>query len=320
MTILTNSTQAYRVFERLISAYRAREFPYTQANLDRLPQRRIPKELRRKPNFYFYLCHFMRGLIKSEYAVAQMVKLYREEPKLFDPRHVVTLSPEIMEEKLGKLFGKLPKSQRYGEAWFRNSEILMAWGGDILNVFRGRLTADILRQRVVNKKDYQLPLKEQGFFMFQEKVCAMLAYFLMDAQLIPLIHISPPVDFHHLRVMLSTEMILASESFRRPRPLSVAGYKLAEQYLRYRYGVHPVEFSDLLFMLSREGCARSIKEEPEDWNDAKTLRRYQRSCGRCPVEKECHHSILAQSYYPRGDEARATRAIQVIPRPKPPCQ
>lgn len=295
MAIITNIEQVFRVFDCLHQAYQNREFPYTEYHLSKLPQKRIPSQLRKIPNFYFYLCHFMRGRIKSDYAVVQMVKLYREQPELFNPTYVVTLSPEIMEVRLSELFGKLPPSQRYGEAWYRNSELLLAWGGNILNVFKGKPTAEMLRDRVVNKKNYKLPPKKQGFFMFQEKLCAMLAYFLMDAGLVRAIRISPPIDFHHLRVMIGTEM-LAAEEVNRPRPLSIAGYKLAEQYLRKRKGVNPVEFADLMFMLSREGCARAVLSQKADWMSKLVQRRYRGTCGRCPVEKMCQHSVFLNMF------------------------
>lgn len=317
MQIVTNYRRASFVFTRLLAAYQERRFPYTEENLARLPQRRIPMEFRGEANFYFYLCHFMRGRIKSDYAVWRMVEMRQKRPELFDPRHVMTLSPEEMEAALVSFFGPLPPSQRYGEAWYRNSQILAEWGGDVLAFFKGVDTPDELRKRVVNKKNYELPLKEQGVFMFQEKLCAMLAYFLMDAGLVPLLRISPPVDFHHLRVMLGTGMLVVGESFRRPRTLSLYGLRMAERYLAEHPEVHPVEFADLLWMLSGYGCVRAVSEPEPDWDAPKVQRRYAKSCGACPVERQCDSLVVASAYYRRGEEARAAREIHVIHRPTP---
>lgn len=314
--IITNSIQADRVFERLVMAYQSRKWPYTQANIDR--RHRIPHHM---ANFYFYLCHFMCGAVPGDDAVVHTLLLYQRSPELFDPYYVITLSPEVIESRFEKILGTLPVSKHYGTAWFHNSEILVAWGGRILNVFRGVHSADQLRARIANKKNRTLPPKEQGFFGFQDKLCAKLAYLLMDAKLIPAIRISPPIDFCHLQIVLGTEMILADSSIRQPSLFSVAGLKLAEQFLRRRHRLNPVEFADMLSILSQEGCAQSVKGgDVPDWDDPKTHRRFERSCGRCPVEWDCRHSITAESYPAQNGGTRKTHFIVVTPRPKPPIK
>lgn len=317
MEIITNQERAVRIFSRLIVEHQNGEFPYTAGNMAKLPQAQVTVELRGNANFWFYLCHLMRGMIKSDYAATQVVQLYQLVPKLFEPKQAVTMTAEEIDVQLKRVFSSVPKWQRYGEAWQRNSEILLAWGGDILKVYRGCRTEAEVRARVMNKLKYDLPLKDRGFYMFQEKMCSLLTYFLMVAELIPTVRISPPIDFHHMRVMVGTGMIDLPVGSYRPSQVAAAGDRIGQTYLSRFRRMDPVKFADLLFVLSREGCARAVTEREVDWDDPAVGGRYQRSCGRCPLEDECHRTIVTDDYYVRDGRPRA-RAIRVIPRPKPP--
>lgn len=317
MTFLTNQDQAERLFSRLIGEYRRQSFPYTEESLNRRPQNQVPPDLAGNANFWFYLSHLMRGMLKSDYAAAQVVRLYRSSPELFDPNYAVTLTATAIDDRLMTVFGNFPKWQRYGEAWQRNSEILIAWGGNILNVYKGARTEEQIRARIVNKRRYSLPLKERGFYMFQAKMCSLLTIFLMAARLIPTIRVSPPIDFHHMRVMVGTGMIQLKNGRYKPVEVAATGDEVGRRYLDRFQGMHPVKFADLLFVLSREGCKGAVTEQDANWDDPETLKRYQRSCGRCPLEEDCHQTVITGEYYIRDGKKRP-RVIQVISRPKPP--
>ena len=317
--IVINHGRANRYFARLIGELRKEEFPYTARNMGRRPQEQVPKELWNNANFWFYLCHLMRGMIKSDHAANQAVELYRLNPKLFDPSHAATLTAEEIDKELKRVFSSVPKWQRYGEAWQRNSEILLAWGGDILNVYKGVRTEAELRKRVVNKRDYNLPLKERGFYMFQVKMCSLLTYFLMCAGLIRTIRMSPPIDFHHMRVMIGTGMIELPSGQYRPEKITELGDQLGRAYLDRFPRMSPVMFADLLFVLSREGCVQAVTEPDPDWEDPEIWRRYQKGCGRCPLEDVCDKTIVTGDYYVRDGNPRS-RFITVIPRPNPPAR
>lgn len=76
MAIITNQERAVRLFARLIVEHRDGEFPHTAGNMAKLPQAQVTMELRGNANSWFYLCHLMRGMIKSDYAATQVVQLY----------------------------------------------------------------------------------------------------------------------------------------------------------------------------------------------------------------------------------------------------
>lgn len=316
MAILTNQDRAVRLFARLIGEHHREGFPYTPENMAKLPQHQVPSELWSNANFWFYLCHLMRGKLKSDYAAERVVRLYRLAPDLFDPKQAAVMTSEAIDGELKRVFSSVPKFQQYGEAWQRNSEILLAWGGDIRNVYRGVRTEAAVRERVVNKRDYTLSLKERGLYMFQAKMCSLLTIFLMGARLIPTIRMSPPIDFHHMRVMVGTGMIPLEPGAYRPGQVAAAGDKIGREYLDRFARMHPVKFADLLFVLSREGCVRAVTEPEADWSDPNVLARYRRTCGRCPLEDMCDHTVVTGDYYVRDGEPRP-RVISVIPRPKP---
>jgi hypothetical protein len=320
MAILTNPRQMNRIFALLHAAYQESEFPYTKRSIEKLPEIQIPAHQQGVANLWFYLAGLMRGMTKSELTAMRVSRLYKEDPTLFDPHHAATLSPERITERLERVFGKLPPKQLHAEAWHRSSKVLVAWGGDILKVFDGVENEEEMRRRILNKRRYELPLKEQGFYGFQKKITALLAYFLMGAKLIPMIRTAPPIDFHHMRVLIGTGIITLKNGRHWPGPIMEAGDKLTRAYLKRFPGMHSVEFAQLLFILSREACAYAVVESEPDWDDPKVLGRYKRSCGRCPVERYCHQTTISESYYPKGEGngGQKRRVIEVINRPKPP--
>lgn len=322
MAILTNPRQMNRIFALLHAAYKESDFPYAKRSIEKLPEVQIPAHRQGVANLWFYLAGLMRGMTKSELTAARVARLYEQDPKLFDPHYAATLSPEEITLRLERIFGKLPPKQLHSEAWKRSSEALVSWGGDILKVFDGVETEAEMRRRILNKRKYELPLKEQGFYGFQKKITALLAYFLMEARLIPVIQTAPPIDFHHMRVLVGTGIISLKNGRHWPGSIMEAGDKLTRSYLKRFPQMHPVEFARLLFMLSREACAYAVTDAEPDWNDPKIRGRYQRSCGRCPVERYCHQTVVSESYYPKGEGngGGKRRVIEIIDRPKPPKQ
>lgn len=326
MKVTTDHTQAFGVFSTLLRTYRRNQFPYTLENLARLPQRLIPMEEFgpiELANFLFFSCLFMRGAIPSSQAIERLVSLWRAEPLLFDPHHAATLTPQHVDLKLTTCFGReLPEEHGYGKGWVKNSQILVLfWKGSVLQVFKGVRDGVTLRKRMMNRKNERLPLEKQGFFGFQEKMAAMLAYFLGDAGLIKPLRISPPIDFHGLRVILGTEGLLIHGAVAKDatRILSRIGTKLGEEYLEAHPRTNPLHFANVLWMLSKYGCRPlSYTMRDPNWQEStRGIERYQQGCGSCPVERHCKHYLLPGRHYVRGKRAQVETRIHLIPRPKP---
>lgn len=318
MEIIINWRRVYGNLALLIPAHREEGFPYWPEYLARVPHRMV--DLSRFPgltaNDVFYITHLQRGRVQSHMPTGRAVRLRETYPELFDPNQAMHLSATDIDERLRQVFGTVPPKQRYGESWQRNSEILVrGWGGDIRNVYDGVTTEVEVRARVMNKEKYDLPHREQGFYMFQAKMTALLTINLMQAGFVPRISMSFPVDFHHIRVLVSTGMIVLPDGVYHPEPLVKAGDQIGRAYLDRFTEMDPVVFSELLFVLSREGCARAIDDPDVDWGIPGMRERYEASCGRCPLEHRCKQTAVSREYY-RSDGKR--RIIRIIPRPTPP--
>lgn len=319
MEIVTNWRRVRGNFALLIPAREDYEFPYLPEHLARVPHHMVdPKDLSDwTANDWFFVTHLLRGKVRSHMATARAIELRKKYPELFDPYRAAKLSASEIDRLLEYVFVTVPEHQRYGEAWRRNSETLIAgWDGDILNVYEGVTTEAEVRARVINKERYDLLPRDRGFYAFKEKMCALLSINLMRAGFIPRISMSFPVDFHHLRVLISTGMIGLSEGSYSPKPILAVGDAIGRSYLDQFLDMDPVLFSELLFVLSREACRLAVNDPDADWSDPSVLRRYRQSCALCPLENRCDQTVLSKDYYP--DKKGAPRVVTVVPRPKPP--
>ena len=75
------------------------------------------------------------------------------------------------------------------------------WSGDPRKLMDDKPKFKVLVKRIMGKTTrkgvffYNID-KAQGFMYFREKMVAMIAYFLMDAKLVPMFYTPVPVDFH----------------------------------------------------------------------------------------------------------------------------
>lgn len=318
MHIETNYELAKVVFGILLEARKQRRYPYDRPAL---PQLRIPPEVRANPLLHRRLlkfaCNWMRGAIRSDYAIKQTIALYFEWPELLDPRIAKAMDPAdiapVLERKINyhtvQIAGIIVENAR------RLDEV---WDGDPRNIFLGVTDPDEARRRLIGKKKQQNDPREQGFIGYQEKMASMEPYFLMDADLIDYLPISPPVDFQNLRTLMATEIIrvLTEKPFRYTRKLVLAVIYLLERYL-IETGVHSRDLADAMWLLSKTVCSSApgnssvnISDNPEkkiyiplelDWTKPNLVRRYERSCGVCPVGNHCRRHVFASSYYVHGE-------------------
>lgn len=318
--------RAELVCGRLLAVRAQHAYPYNKKSA--LPQSFIPTRITEDPlvhsRFLFGTCHYMRGTIKSDYAVKKLVELHYTTPHLFDPHEASRMEPTVVR---GHLHGMIAyQSEQISFSWIENSRRLVKhWRGDPRTIFVGLNNPDALYLRVTNKViDGDKPATKDsphwGFLGFQKKMASMLAYFLMDAKLVPDSVVSPPVDFHLLRVMLATGIIktnLEVDTKLRYEHLTPYGISVLEQYCRV-HAVKMVNLADALWLLSGVLCARSPgnksvgrrkgKDTPKgrptpavlDWNNPDTIQQYNRSCGSCPVEDLCSLNVLSGTYYESG--------------------
>lgn len=105
MEIYADWERAQVVFGNLVRSLRALEYPY---NGSVLPQRFIGDAITSDPvvhsRFLFYVCHFMRGSVKSDFAIRQLVALFVDHPHFFDPFAVASIDTnDLFRELQGRL-------------------------------------------------------------------------------------------------------------------------------------------------------------------------------------------------------------------------
>jgi hypothetical protein len=326
--IETDNGRAQLVFGRLLDALHSNAYPF---NIAKLPQQVIPVEITSNPlrhaQFLFFVCHFMRGAIKSAIAIKRLVMLWHESPDLFNPFEVVR------ENDVRAIAAKLQRALNYhideiAPFWLSNARRLVEyWQGDPRLIFAKSPDAEIIRSRITNKRIKGVrPSQEKdarwGFDGFQGKMASMLAYFLIDAELIDPFEITPAVDFHLHRVMLATEILKFSEGdSRRYDQTYRHAYSVIATYMREK-GASTVHLGDALWVISVELCSQapgnvSIDRSKErirndgsrkplpralrvDPSNLEHLRRYARSCARCPIGDLCHWNVRSGPYYEGG--------------------
>lgn len=324
--------QADLVFGRLLHAQEHKVFPYDQIVL---PQDFVPEAIKKDDvthaRFLFYVCHYMRGTIKSDHAVTQLVKLWEYDPYLFHPHHARKRDTDELSRLLKRYipYG----ATTVNEAWVINSARLVDhWGGDPRNIFKEVGNASdmyrlITNKKVRGKKPKNGSDKEWGFIFFQEKMASMLAYFLMEAGLIESSTITPPVDFHLLRLMIATEVIKITEESAcetlRYEHMSPLGIEVIQKYCDDN-DINMVTMGNALWPLSVGLCsqapgnsmvnAQKEKKKAEslviNWNNPNHYESFMRSCGSCPLESVCKFNVPSGLYYYTGQ-------LKAIPRLNP---
>lgn len=318
--------RAYAVIGAALDAYTSKRYPFQNIFL---PQDVLSARVRANAHLtalvLFYSCHYMRGTIKSNYALRKIVELQESTPELFVPAHACTLSHAQVRAHLHAMIPY--KSAEIATSWIENSRRLtLHWEGDPRVIFLRAKTTDELHRFVANRASVRLPtrtgnLEEDGFLGFQKKMAGMLAYFLESCGLIAPFarETTPPVDFHHLRILVATRVIRFPEResarYEELRPLGEVVYT---RYL-HKTKARMRELGDALWLISQRLCANSPVTETlngslvvPDWGNLATLRRYEHTCGSCPLEAHCAFAVQANAYYKRG-YFELNR-----PRPKPP--
>lgn len=333
MRVIVDRERAKQVFDALLERYKAREFPYNlpAAQVPQIPEN-LPKngfsDSRGHASFLFSLCFWMRGGIDSSRATRAVSVLHEQRPEMFRAEHARTMDPsEVSRILTGVTLGF--NSREIGRFWVQNFGRLQDyWGGDPSNVFQGVRSYDEICQRVCNPKGRlkrMTPRGETGFLGFQEKMASMLTYFLLDARLIKPLPFPLPVDFHVLRMVVAHEIITVEDGngdFFNQEVLA-AVRELSLWYSEY-HGGDSLDMSTILWCFSRAMCSRypgnttlyigprrgrktKLLPKKITWRESQR-RAYAHTCGQCPVEPTCKHSIPAAHYYVQGKLlVRATR-------------
>ncbi len=371
-------SQGKKVFDLLIERLRQKGPPYNKALV---PQtvKFVPKNLERGSAahavYMFMLCLWMRGAVESNTTALSLKDMYEARPELFDPNLFLENGESATTEQ-ARLIREAMLTFQLGsginenvQGWVYNMRKLARfWHCDPRLLMNDKPEFPVLVRRLVgrtkhSKKEFDFANEDRpyGFMFFREKMVAMIAYFLMDARLVPMFFAPAPIDIHVMRILTTTQVLrvegkTAEETiginFLRPQAQNAAR-DVTEWYCR-KYRISPIALCDAIWLLSSNLCkhnpgnsgyvfdpirdrkaelkrktgsehpelgleistqaqengadaAAKIKSRDrymglrwsaEEISDNPTLRRkFDRSCGRCPAEKECCFNISAAGQY-----------------------
>lgn len=279
-----NRKQALRVLDMLIQRLGERGIPYNYALVPQAGHT-LPKMFQNKLNadydhkqhaiFLFVLCLWMRGGTESDTAIEFLTPMYEKDQKLFAPEYFLQTDTPGLIAEVATALTEANLGNRVDEnsvGWVYNMrKIARHWGGDPRKLMNDKPKFKKLCKRIVSKKpktDDDLVLLNEGnpngYMYFQEKMAGMIAYFLMDAELVPMFYAPVPVDIHVLRVLVINQVIkpvgkcekeTLGVDFYREEVRALAR-EVTEWYCRTRH-VSPVALCDTLWLLSRSLCRRN---------------------------------------------------------------
>ncbi|MGY4893269.1 MAG: hypothetical protein ACO1N2_01080 [Candidatus Saccharimonadota bacterium] len=320
--MVVNNERVEEVLGTLMDAYREQHYPY---HLDkvRVPQdeRHMPQSLERGTKehamFLWNVCYYMRGGTKSTFAVQMMSELYEGRPDLFDCEQVA-LRSEPYDIEFALKSHKLGFQETVAKQWIENSwRMILQYDGDPRNIFKDLGTDapyETLVSRVKNDN------KGGGFMGFREKMTSMIAYYMMDQDLVETFNFPIPIDLHVMRVSVANGLVTFPDI---EYPANVHSEALLETlrgvYFDYaeRHGVDALELCNAVWLLSeslcgqapgnrvfepngrdnREGRLTTIIPEVVNIEDPAQVRRYDNSCRRCPVEETCDLNVHGGAMY-----------------------
>jgi len=375
--------QAKLIFDLLIERLAQKGPPYNTAHVPQADQF-LPVNLEKgslqHAIFLFMLCLWMRAGTESDTASNFLKEMYEAEPELFAPsfyhdkgREDTDRLIKLVEEKLNQ-YRLGNRVEENAPAWVYNMRKLdRFWNGDPRKLMDDKPKFKVLVKRIMGKTTrkgvffYNID-KAEGFMYFREKMVAMIAYFLMDARLVPMFYMPVPVDFHVIRLLTALLIIRVRGmspkeaigiNFAKKLSMDLAR-EITEWYCR-TYQISPLALCDSLWLLSRTLCRNNpgnsgyvldaqrketldkkkvekkkdkesffsyfgdifsesseepslgtkevkgrkryqgLKWEETDLLDHRKVRRFEKACGHCPVNKKCVYNISAGAYYVGGE-------------------
>lgn len=319
--IIATNPNAFHILDTLTEAYFSNQPPYNEVIL---PQEFKPKSLEPGGIFhgthehamYFWnVCSYMSGRIKSDLAFQKITEIFDKYPQLFDCQELALTNPETI-SKLLKDHG-LGRQEKVANNWVNNAQRLVErYDGDPRNIFEQTNSYGDCVDLIKNENG-------NGFLGFREKMTSMILYFLTDEKLIPDSVFPVPVDFHAMRVALATEMIMVEPKnfYRHNGKLEDAIRKLFIDYLEAR-DITPLNLTNAVWLLSSNLCNQTtgnftnktvdergvtFSHQEMDRSNLNHSENWYSTCGRCALNSFCRYYIPSGPYYAKG---------AIIPREK----
>ncbi len=368
-----NEERALKLFTVLTDYWRNKKGIFTDITLpqDRYP---LPADPIAAARWFFFAAITQRGGVVSEDPFKWLWSLWEAYPEVYDPHEVARswTAEKIAEKfiqvvKAKNLNGSMPthtqtllwpgsdlriprqkrirpksqekafyKLEEFANSWYQNALALARhWGGDLRNVFWGVTEFEEAFRRI----DYKRAPTTVSFGGMRRKIFSLLVIWLQEKNLIPQFPGPIPVDFHAIRVLVSTGVIDAKgftpfiprkaeqESLRGRLALQITErvtdeIALWSQRFCAKNGFSHMDINPAVWVLSRELCAQQLQNSGRENSDgsvtlvdAKELQRnptlwpeeYRDACSRCPIESLCVRTLPNRPYYRWGVAMTAER-------------
>lgn len=316
---------AYKILDTIMQTFLENKPPYDEAVLPQAfkPERFFDgKDLcgsSEHAMYFWNICSYMSGRIKSDLAFHKMTDIFNEHPELFDANCLAETDVTTIENILRN--HGLGRQNKVATQWIKNAQKLVErFDGDPRNIFKNATTYQECVNHIKNDGS-----GDRGFLGFREKMTSMILYFLIDEGLIQEIAFPVPVDFHAIRVSLATEMVSTEPKniYRTNSKLEDTLRILFQNYIHDK-NINPLDLTNAIWLLSSNLCNKNIGHLSDRimsknglefiFKDIKTdnlkhSENWHKTCGRCALEQYCKYYIPAGPYY-------AKSAITPIEKPK----
>ncbi len=368
-----NEERALKLFAILSDYWRNKKGIFTDITL---PQDRyqLPADPIAAARWFFFAAITQRGGVVSEDPFKWLWSLWEKYPEMYDPQVVAQQwTPELIARKFTEIVElkksdspspkaeqsllwpgadlriqrprrMRPKSQKkafykleeFANSWYQNAcALARSWGGDLRNVFWGVIEFEEAYRRI----DYKRAPNAVSFGGMRRKIFSLLTIWLQEKNLIPRFPGPIPVDFHAIRVLVSTGVIdrRAFSPFvpKKPEQESLRGVPalqvtervtdeiaLWSQRFCTENGFSHMDINPAVWVLSRELCVEQLQNSGQEnldrsitLVDPEELRRnsalwpveYPDLCSHCPIESLCVRTLPNRPYYRWGVAMTAER-------------
>ena len=269
------------------------------------------------------VCFWMRGGIPSIQAVRRVGDLYELRPDIFEIKVAAEMEPEEVVPLLEEC-GLQFLSSQIKLHWITNAQRLLdVYGKDTRSLFAGVENFDEACRRVCNRG-------KTGLWGYQEKMTSMLIYYLTCDGLIDPFPYPPPVDFHFLRIFLSTRALVVKDAPPDGIPYCREIADPVRQFLMehsVRSGLGPEDLAAAFWLYGSNMCAYNVGNGtrqgkygarstdlsaiPVTWSKGQRGS-HDSHCGICPLAGFCDSNWPSAYYFRKGV------FFERGPRPQPP--
>ncbi|OHA80722.1 MAG: hypothetical protein A2675_02405 [Candidatus Yonathbacteria bacterium RIFCSPHIGHO2_01_FULL_51_10] len=298
--VTVHHDRLHEVLRQLVDAYLSKKYLYTEFHAHNgsapqhwgIPRGVVAGSLEHRLFLFFTTVLTIRS--ESDAVFRQMVRLYKEQPVLFDPQVAGVM--ELSEvQALLKDVGYIHPNQGASRWIVCAGGLGRRFGGDPLNIFLGRKSIDEVYRSIQMKGGKKL------LSGFGPKLLSLLALFYEELELVPCLEGVFPVDLHVQRICITLGIVTGSG-------IVDAAYTLAEVLRTALWeacrdmGINPFDAAHAFWFLGSKGCWQCHRVSGIEQV--------------CPLASECSGNHASTALYHRkgrwdfDDQRRRPKGVQ----------